>query len=347
MNNSRTAVQADAEMNAIVSRTYGTTETLRVERVPRPEPTGNQVRVRNNASVVTMALSQARSGHPIMARLHFGLRKPKWPILGTNFSGHVDECGEAVTRFQVGDAVSGVNVTGFGAHAEYILVSEDDVIGTRPVNLSDEEAVAVFDGAITALPFLRDAAKLRPGQLVLINGAAGAVGTAAVQLAKHYGAIVTAVCSTANIPLVRSLGADKIIDRSIDDFTDNSASYDLIFDAVGKSSFARCRRALRPGGLYLTTVPSLAVLAAMFWTSMFGGKKATILFTGLEKPAEMAKNLGALTRMAEAGHLIPVIENVYRMDQASQAYDRVASGRKVGSAVISLVVQPSEQKANE
>lgn len=337
MNSSATAVTVEAEMSAIVSRSYGPIETLHVENVPRPMPTGNKVRVRNNASVVTMALCQARSGSPFMARLHFGLRKPKWPILGTNFSGQVDACGESVTRFRVGDAVSGVNVTGFGAHAEYIIMPEDDVIGTRPENLDDKEAVAVFDGAITALPFLRDCAKLRRGQTILINGASGAVGSAAVQLAKHYGAIVTAVCSTANIALVKSLGADNVIDRSVDDFTRNGATYDVIFDAVGKSSFTRSRRALKPGGVYLTTVPSLAVLAAMFWTSRFGGKKARILFTGLAKPAEMAKNLDVLTRMAEAGSLVPVIGSVHQMGQASQAYDHVASGRKVGSAVISLV----------
>lgn len=323
-------------MKAIVFRTYGGPEVLRLEEVATPVPTDGEVLVRNHASVVTAAVCAARSGSPFMARLYFGLRRPKWPVLGTNFSGDVQAVGSSVTRFRVGDRVSGVNVTNFGAHAEYLLVSEDGVIAPKPANLTDEEAVAVFDGSITALPFLRDSARLRPGQSILINGASGAVGTAAIQLAKYYGATVTAVCSTANLELVKKLGADTVIDYTTTDFTRNRASYDVIFDAVGKSSFTRCRAALKRGGIYLTTVPSLAILVQMLWTSRIGKRRAAIAFTGLAKPVEMAKNLAFVGELAESGTFVPVIGTVHPLQRAAEAHRHVDTGRKSGSAVLTI-----------
>jgi NADPH:quinone reductase-like Zn-dependent oxidoreductase len=323
-------------MKAIVSRTYGTAdEVLRVEQVAKPVPNDSEVLVRNYASVVTAALCEARAGTPL-TRLYFGLAKPKWPILGTNFSGRVEAVGSSVTRFQVGDRVSGVNVTDFGAHAEYVLVPEDGVIAPSPASLTDEEAVAVFDGSVTALPFIRDTARLRPGQSILINGASGAVGTAAIQLAKHYGATVTAVCSAANFELVTSLGADTVIDYNSADFTRNIDAYDVIFDAVGTSSFMRSRKALKPGGLYMRTVPTLAILVQMLWTSKFGRKRAAIAFTGLAKPAVMASNLEYIGELVESGDFVPVIDTTHPMEQAAAAHRHVESGRKTGSAVITF-----------
>lgn len=322
-------------MKAIVSSSYGAPESLRIEDVAKPVPGDNEVLVRNRASVVTSAMCEARSGSAL-TRLHFGLRKPKWPILGTNFSGQIEAVGRSVANFRVGDRVSGVNVTNFGAYAEYVLVQDDGVITAKPNNLSDEEAVAVFDGSITALPFLRDEAGLRSGKSILINGASGAVGTAAIQLAKHYGATVTAVCSTANMALVTSLGADHVIDYTRRDYTDNHDTYDVIFDAVAKNSFTRSKRALKRDGLYLTTVPSLAILLQMLWTSKVGRKKAAIVFTGLAKPAQMAKNLAFLAELAEAGKLVPVIGSTHSMGNAAAAHYRVETGHKVGSAVITI-----------
>jgi NADPH:quinone reductase-like Zn-dependent oxidoreductase len=323
-------------MKAIVSRTYGSPEhVLRVEEVAKPVPKAGEVLVRNRASVVTAALCEARAG-TLLTRLYFGLTKPKWPILGTNFSGVVDSAGTSVTRFQVGDYVSGVNVTDFGAHAEYVLVSEDGVITPKPANLTDEEAVAVFDGSVTALPFLRDAARLRPGQSILINGASGAVGTAAIQLAKYYGATVTAVCSSANLELVRSLGADTVIDYRAADFTANRNTYDVIFDAVGTSSFSRSRSALKFGGVYLRTVPTLAILVQMLWTSKIGRKKAAIAFTGLAKPAQMVKNLVFIGDLAASGKFVPVIDTIHPMERAAEAHRHVETARKTGSAVITI-----------
>ncbi len=323
-------------MKAVVSRTYGTVETLRVEDVVCPTPANTQILVRNHATVVTTAMCEARAGASLMPRLYFGLAKPKWPILGTNFAGEVAAVGSAVTRFAVGDRVAGANVTDFGATAQYLLVDEAGAVVAKPDHLTDEEAVAVFDGSLTALPFLRDAARARSGQSILINGAAGAIGTAAIQIAKHYGANVTAVCSTENMALVRSLGADTIIDRTVADFTTHHDSYDVIFDTVGKSSFTRCRAGLKSNGLYMTTVPSLAILIQKAWTSRFGGKRALIIFTGLAKPIEMAKDLRLVADLAATGRFVPTIGTVSPMDNAADVYTLVGSGRKVGSAVVSL-----------
>jgi NADPH:quinone reductase-like Zn-dependent oxidoreductase len=308
---------------------------LSVEEVAKPVPEHDQVLVRNYASVVTAALCEARAG-TLLARLYFGLTKPKWPVLGTNFSGEVDAVGGSVTRFRVGDRVSGVNVTDFGAYAQYVLVAEDGVIAPKPSNLTDEEAVAVFDGSVTALPFIRDTARLRRGQSILINGASGAVGTAAIQLAKHYGATVTAVCSAANDGLVRSLGADTVIDYNATDFTSNRDTYDVVFDAIGTSSFGKSRKALKRGGIYMRAVPTLAILIQMLWTSKVGGKRAAIAFTGLAKPAEMAKNLKFIGELAESGAFVPVIDTIHSMDRAAEAHRHVETGRKKGSAVLSL-----------
>lgn len=323
-------------MKAIVSATYGSPDVLRLEEVATPVPQDGEVLVRNHASVVTAALCAARSGSPFMARLHFGLTKPKWTILGTNFAGVVEAVGTSVTGIRVGDRVSGVNVSDFGAHAEYVCAREDGVIVPTPANLTDSEAVAVFDGSITALPFLRDRARLRRGQTVLINGGSGAVGTAAIQLAKHYGAIVTAVCSTAHLELAKSLGADEVIDRTRDDFTRNLDSYDVVFDTVGTSSFGRSRLALKSGGIYLTTVPTLPILVQMLWTKRIGRKKAAIVFTGLGTPAAMTGDLAFVAGLAESGAFMPVIDTAHPLERASDAYRHVETGRKSGSAVITI-----------
>jgi NADPH:quinone reductase-like Zn-dependent oxidoreductase len=232
-------------MKAMVSRHYGEPEVLAIEEVAKPAPKTGELLIRNRASVVTAAMCHARAGSDLSTRLYFGLRKPKWPILGTNFSGVVEAVGSSVTRFRVGDRVAGTNATNFGAFAEYIVVADDGAIVPRPTNLSDGQTVAVFDGAVTALPFLREVARLQSGQSVLINSASGAVGTAAIQLAKHFGATVTAVCSTANLELVKAVGADAVIDYTAEDFTRNLDSYDIIFDTVAASSFLRSRRARR------------------------------------------------------------------------------------------------------
>jgi len=323
-------------MKAMTYYSYGAPEVLALDDVPKPVPQENEVLVRNHASVVSAVDVQARAADPAITRLHFGLVKPKWPVLGATFSGVVDSVGGAVTRFKPGDAVSGVNVAGFGAHAEYILLPQDGVITATPTGLTHEQTVAVFDGSLTALPFLRDHAQLRRGQSILINGASGAVGTAAVQLAKYYGATVTAVCSAGNATLVRSLGADTVIDYHRTDFTTAKNTYDVIFNAVAKSSFRRSRGALKKTGIYLTTVPSPTILAEMFWTSRFGTRKAVIAFTGLAKPAAMTADLKFIAGLAGSGQYSPVIDTVDAFEDAAAAHRHVASGRKAGSAVLAI-----------
>jgi NADPH:quinone reductase-like Zn-dependent oxidoreductase len=233
-------------MKAAVHRRYGPPGVVTVEDVPKPVPADGEVLVRIHAAVAGVVDGLARRGAPFYARAHFGLRRPRFPVLGCDFAGQVEAAGPAVTRLAAGDQVFGTIAPRFGAHAEYVCLPEQAAVATKPANLSYPEAAALADA--TALCFLRDKAGLRRGQTVLINGASGAVGTAAVQLARHFGARVTAVCSGANADLVRTLGAGDVVDYTGTDFTRTGQAYDVIFDVAGKASFSRCRPALsRPG----------------------------------------------------------------------------------------------------
>ena len=324
-------------MKAIVSRTYGSPDVVRIEEVAVPVPKDNEILVRNYATVVSAAECTAREGKAPAARLYFGLTRPRFPILGTSFTGEVHSVGSAVTAYRVGDQVMGSAGPTMGSHAEFVLVAADGIVTKKPESLSWTDAVAIFDGALTALPFLRDAAHLKAGQSILINGASGAVGSAAVQLARHFGAVVTAVTSTGNLDLVKSLGADHVIDYRAGDFTQSGRTYDVVFDAVGKSSYARSRKLLKPGGIYLTTVPSLPILLQMLWTSKIGKTKAAIAFTGLRKAPAMAKDVAYMGELTTAGKYVPVIDKQYTLEEASAAHAHVETGRKKGSVVISLV----------
>lgn len=323
-------------MQAITSRAYGAPEVVHLEEVATPLPKSSEVLIRNYATVVSGAESTARSGADPFARLYFGLTRPRFPVLGTSFAGEIQAIGDAVTKYQAGDQVMGSTGPALGAHAEYVTTSEDGIIARKPGILSPTDAVAILDGALTALPFLRDAAGLKAGQSIVINGASGAVGTAAVQLAKHFGAVVTAVCSTANLELVKSLGADQVIDYTADDFTENGQEYDVVFDAVGKSSYTRSRKILKPGGIYLTTVPTVPILIWTLLTPLFGKTRAGIVFTGLRKPPAMARDVQFMGDLAASGHYVPVIDKTYGLNEAASAHAHVESGRKKGSVIISL-----------
>lgn len=322
-------------MKAVVMRTFGAPEVLRLEEVPRPEPGERDILVRNRATAVTAAECAARKGEGF-ARLAFGPVKPRYPILGGTFAGEVVEVGSAVTRFAVGDEVFGDVGGQFGALAELVKVPDAAAVRVKPENLSFERAVAVFDGSFTALPFLRDWAKLRPGQSILINGASGAVGTAAVQLAKHFGAVVTAVCSAPNVELVRSLGADQVIDYTTEDFTRSGQEFDVVFDAIGKSSYRDCKRLLKPSGRYLTTVPSLRILMRTLLTSRERGRSGSIGFAGLRKAADVAKDLDYIAGLAASGKYVPVIDRTYPLEQTAEAHRYVDTERKRGSVVIEI-----------
>ncbi len=321
-------------MKAIVYHEYGSPDVLRLEEVEKPTAKDNEVLIRVHAAAVSMAETIGRKGDPFIARLATGLTGPKKTVLGSEFAGGIEAIGKDVKRFSVGDQVFASSGASLGAHAEYICLPEDGAMATKPVNVTYEEAAAVSAGGLTALPFLRDKGKIERGQTVLINGASGAVGTSAVQLAKYFGAVVTGVCSTTNVELVRSLGADEVIDYTREDFTGTDETYDIIFDAVGKSSFSRCRGALKPGGIYLTTVPTPAIAVQMLWTSKVGGKRAVFAATGLRPAKEKAKDLLFLKELCEAGALKPVIDRRYPMEQAADAHRYVETGHKKGHVVI-------------
>lgn len=275
-----------------------------------------------------------RSGASLLGRLILGLRKPrkKFQILGTELAGEIESVGQAVKQFKAGDQVYGFRGFGTGAYAEYKCMPENKGLALKPANLSYEEAAAIVDGASTALFFLRDKGKIQPGQKVLINGASGSIGSFAVQLARYFGADVTGVCSVRNVELVKSLGADHVIDYTQEDFTQNGQTYDIIFDTVGKSSFARCKASLKDNGCYLVTTGNMLINTALtLWTSMVGGKKMIFALSVDKREA-----LIFLKGLAEAGELKPVIDRCYPMEQIVEAHRHVESGRKRGNVVISI-----------
>lgn len=323
-------------MQAITYNRYGAPSVLTPSQVPAPTPAPTEVRIRIHAAVVSSADAAFRSGTPWFARLFTGLAKPKLQTLGTEFAGTIESTGSATSRFRTGDHVFAASGTDLGAHAELICLAEDAAICPAPTGTDFDHAAAICEGALTALPFLRDWAKLQPGQSILINGASGSVGTSAIQLAKHLGATVTAVCSAANAQLVKSLGADRVIDYHSVDFTSEGRTYDVIFDAVATSSFSRCKASLNPGGTYLATVPSFGILTASLTTRCFGSKRAKIGFAGLRSAAEKTADLAFVKRLTEAGELRAVVDSTFDFDQAPAAHARVDSKRKRGSVVLRM-----------
>jgi NADPH:quinone reductase-like Zn-dependent oxidoreductase len=323
-------------MKAIVYERYGPPEVLQLKEVAKPTPKEDEVLVRIYATVVTTVDCVNRKGDPFYSRFVTGLKRPKNPILGFELAGEIEAVGKDVKLFKEGDQVFGPTSTSLGAHAEYICLPEEGALAIKPANMTYEEAAAVCEGALTSLPFLRDKGNIQSGQKVLINGASGSIGTAAVQLAKYFGAEVTGVCSTTNVELVKSLGADKVIDYTNEDFTKSGETYDIIFDTVGKSSFSRCKSSLKQRGIYLTTVPTLAIIPQMLWTSKIGSKKAMIALTGLLPSSEKMKNLVFLKELIEAGKIKAAIDRRYPLEQIAEAHRYVDKGHKKGNVVITV-----------
>ena len=316
-------------MRAVVHDRYGPPEVLRIAGVDRPVPKADEVLVRVHASTVTRGDAMGvRSLEYRFTRVFTGIRRPRQTIFGSEFAGRVEEIGAAVTEFPVGDEVFGI--VG-GASAEYVAMRESGVIAQKPTGLTYEEAAAVPDGALLALTCLRPASPLR-GKSVLVYGAAGSIGTAAVQLlAHHFEAEVTGVCDTKDIELVRSLGARDVLDRFGEDFTKNGTTYDVIFDAVGKHSFRRCRRSLKPRGMYISVdlgfmyhVPLLAL-----GTRLVGSKRAKLGIGRYRK-----EDLLVIKELVDTGKYRPVIDRTYALDEVVEATRYVESGQKTGNVVL-------------
>ncbi|MCB0227096.1 MAG: NAD(P)-dependent alcohol dehydrogenase [Anaerolineae bacterium] len=324
-------------MKAIVYREYGSPDVLKLEEVEKPTPKDNELLIKIHATTVTATEATFRRGEPLIARLFTGLTKPKNTRLGEELAGEIEAVGKDVTRFKIGDQIFGTAGPEFGANAEYICLPEDGVLTIKPANMDYEEAASSVDGVLTALPFLRDTGNIQSGQKVLINGASGSVGAAAVQLAQVFGAEVTGVCSTSNVELVKSLGADKVIDYTQEDFTQSQETYDLIFDTVGKTSFARCKKTLKPNGIFLeAAINGLGLLPQVLWTAMFGSKKVKIAATGLRPEGDRRKDLVFLKELIEAGKIKPVIDRCYPLEHIAEAHRYVDTGHKKGNVVITL-----------
>jgi NADPH:quinone reductase-like Zn-dependent oxidoreductase len=324
-------------MKAVIHSRYGPPEELRIQQVETPVPKGDEVLIKIHATTVTTSDCNMRNltfvpkVFFLPMRMQFGLTKPKINTLGFDLAGDIEAVGKDVTQFNIGDPVFGTTEPIFGAHAEYICVHENAVITDKPTNMTYAEAATVPVIGNTALHFIRDLGNVKAGQKILINGASGGIGTFAVQLAKYYGAEVTGVCGTSNLELVKSLGADEVIDYTREDFTKSDKTYDVIFDTVGKSSFSRSKRSLKVNGLYLNTLPKLTILLQVAWTSRIGSKKVK-----MEGAPARLDNLFFLKDLIEAGKLKPVIDKQYSLAEIADAFRYVEGGHKRGNVVINV-----------
>ena len=322
-------------MKAVVYERYGPPEVLQLQEVDKPTPKDNEVLIKTHATTVTSGDWRVRSlnvpaGFGLMTRLVFGVSRPKQPILGTELAGVIESVGNDVKKFKVGDQVFAFSDTAMGCHAEYKCMPEDGAVALKPPNLTFEEAAALSFGGTTALDFFRRG-RLQNGERVLVNGASGAVGTAAVQLAKHFGADVTGVCSTANLELVRSLGASHVVDYTQEDFTQNGETYDVIVDTAGSAPFSRSKASLKEGGRLLMVLGGLPDMLQIPWVSMTSSKKV------IAGPAAgRAEDLRFLAGLAETGEFKPVIDRRYPFEQIAEAHRYVDTGRKKGNVVITL-----------
>jgi len=322
-------------MKAAVIERYGPPEVVRIVEIPKPVPADNEVLVRVRATTVNSGDARVRAmrvprGVGLLARLQLGVSRPKQPVPGFEAAGTIEAVGKDVTRFKPGERVVASRGFGFGCHAEYITVAEDGALAAIPEGTSDAEAVALLFGGITSLVFFR-LGDVKPGETVLINGASGAVGVLAVQIARHLGATVTGVCSAANAELVRSLGADRVIDYAKTDFATSGETWDVIMENVGNAPFSRVEGALKPGGRYLMVIGDLfQMIGGMF------NKRVIAPAGGSDEDAVNAENFAELMRLAAAGTIRPVIDSTYPFGEIVEAHRRVDTGHKAGSVVVLL-----------
>ncbi|WP_199613930.1 NAD(P)-dependent alcohol dehydrogenase [Paenibacillus alkalitolerans] len=322
-------------MRAVVYQKFGSPDVLELKEVPKPTPKDNEVLIRVRATTVTSGDTRVRSrnvpaGFGLISRLIFGIYKPRQPVLGTELAGEIETVGKDVKTYKPGDQVFAISGMGMGCYAEYKTMKEDGALAIKPANLTYEEAAAISFGGTTALSFLRKA-KIERGEKVLVIGASGGVGTAAVQLAKYFGAEVTGVCSTANLELVKSLGADKVIDYTKEKFTENGETYDIIMDTIGTVGFSSCKKSLKDRGRLLLVAGGLPQFAQIPWASMTSSKK---VIAGMA--TEHAEDLRFLAKLAEDGEFIVFIDRRFSLEQISDAHRFVDQGRKKGNVVITV-----------
>ena len=330
-------------MKAVVYTEYGTPDVLHIKEVDKPVPSDNEILVRVHATTVNIGdlwgrnfkeMTPSKFSMPVPlwlpAKMYFGFTKPRVHILGSEFAGEVESTGKDVKQFKPGDQVFGYRGQSMGAYAEYLCISEDGLVAIKPANMTYKEAAAVPYGALTALSLLRKA-NIQPGQKVLINGASGNIGAAAVQLAKYFGAEVTGVCGTLRLEFVRALGADKVVDYTREDFTRNGETYDLIFDILGKISFSRCQNSLKPNGIYLLASFKTKQLFQMLRTSRTSGKKVICALS-----SENPKDLILIKELVEAGKITSILDRCFPLEQAAEAHRYVETGGKTGSIIITV-----------
>ena len=337
-------------MKAIVNTQYGSPDVLQLKEVAKPTPKDNEVLLRVHATSVNFGDTMARNFKAItprqfnmpflfwlLAKISFGLREPKITILGSELAGEIEAVGKDVKRFKKGDQVFGYPGQSFGAYAEYLCMPENGVLAIKPANMTYEEAAVVPYGAIFALNLLRKV-NVRSGQNILINGASGGIGSAAVQIAKYLGAEVTGVCGTPRLEFVKSLGADKVIDYTKEDFAQNGETYDLIFDILGKSSFSHCQGSLKPNGILLFASFKMKQLFQMLWTSRIGSKRVICALA----PGSV-EDLTSVKELIEAGKIRAIIDKRYPLEQAAEAHRYVEQGHKKGNVVITIGTTRKQQ----
>ncbi|MCA0931865.1 NAD(P)-dependent alcohol dehydrogenase [Lutimonas saemankumensis] len=322
-------------MKAVITKKYGPPEVAMIQEIDKPVPKENEILVKVIAAPVTSGDARIRGlnvpfGFKFITKLMFGFKGPKKPVLGVVFSGIIEQVGDKVSGFSKGDAVFG-SKEDFGCHAEYLVIKEKAAILHKPEKLSHDEAASIPFGAMTSLKYLRDFGKVKKGQKILINGASGALGIYAVQLAKYFGAEVTGVCSTSNVGLVKSVGADHVIDYKTTDFTKNGDTYDIIYDTVGKLDFSKCRDSLNSKGVLLLAAAGIKEYGQVLSTSFSGAKKVVAGVVLFKK-----EDLKAVAELIEQDHIKPVIGQTFELSEIVEAYKHVDGGHKVGSAVLKV-----------
>lgn len=324
-------------MKAIVCQKYGLPEVLQFKEVNKPIPKNNEVLIRVYTVFVGIEDIMQRSGKPFFVRFIIGLNKPRKPILGTEFCGEIEEVGKSVKLFKKGDRVFGVTGAGFGCYAEYMCMPEAGLLSIKPPELSDKEAAPIC-GALAAWNLLKAIANIQSGQKVLIYGASGNIGLAAVQIAKVFGAEVTGVCSSSNFELVKSLGIDNVIDNTIEDFTKNGLTYDIILNVSGKPSTLKFKNSLSKRGFYLTTYPTISILFQTFLTSRFNNKKVMFTATALKPVSERLTFLKELIKLFKYGRLKTIIDQSFSLEQMVEAHRYLEKGLEKGNVVVNIQI---------